>query len=130
MNEMQSEQRYWVVLMESPSRYSVRVVTEDMLSDYAGFNSDTIDEEIADALDFVEPAYILPDLQDAVGIVKANAADTDTLLIPDNVRMLLEVDQMDQQLSLQHAEKGLSAMLRLLEDIANYEQKENYDEQD
>tara|TARA_B100000287_G_C20331393_1_gene661926 strand:- start:297 stop:677 length:381 start_codon:yes stop_codon:yes gene_type:complete len=124
------DKRYWVVLMESPSRYSIRVITEDMLSDHADFESDTIDEEIADALDFVEPAYILPDLQNAIQIVKANAAETDTLLIPDNIRMLMEVDEMDQQLAIQNAEKDLKAMLRLLEDLRNYEPKENYDEQD
>tara|TARA_B100000085_G_scaffold217838_1_gene202423 strand:+ start:97 stop:477 length:381 start_codon:yes stop_codon:yes gene_type:complete len=124
------DKRYWVVLMESPSRYSIRVVTEDMLSDHADFESDTIDEEIADALDFVEPAYILPDLQNAIQIVKVNAAETDTLLIPDNIRMLMEVDEMDQQLAMQNAEKDLKAMLRLLEDLRNYEPKENYDEQD
>tara|TARA_R100000005_G_C4968419_1_gene182313 strand:+ start:545 stop:925 length:381 start_codon:yes stop_codon:yes gene_type:complete len=124
------DKRYWVVLMESPSRYSIRVVTEDMLSDHADFESDTIDEEIADALDFVEPAYILPDLQNAIQIVKANAAETDTLLIPDNIRMLMEVDEMDQQLAMQNAEKDLKAMLRLLEDLRNHEPKENYDEQD
>lgn len=129
MNDMH-DKRYWVVLMESPSRYSIRVVTEDMLSDHADFESDTIDEEIADALDFVEPAYILPDLQNAIQIVKANAAETDTLLIPDNIRMLMEVDEMDQQLAIQNAEKDLKAMLRLLEDLRNYEPKENYDEQD
>ena len=129
MNDMH-DKRYWVVLMESPSRYSIRVVTEDMLSDHADFESDTIDEEIADALDFVEPAYILPDLQNAIQIVKANAAETDTLLIPDNIRMLMEVDEMDQQLAMQNAEKDLKAMLRLLEDLRNYEPKENYDEQD
>ena len=129
MNDMH-DKRYWVVLMESPSRYSIRVITEDMLSDHADFESDTIDEEIADALDFVEPAYILPDLQNAIQIVKANAAETDTLLIPDNIRMLMEVDEMDQQLAMQNAEKDLKAMLRLLEDLRNYEPKENYDEQD
>ena len=129
MNDMH-DKRYWVVLMESPSRYSIRVVTEDMLSDHADFESDTIDEEIADALDFVEPAYILPDLQNAIQIVKVNAAETDTLLIPDNIRMLMEVDEMDQQLAIQNAEKDLKAMLRLLEDLRNYEPKENYDEQD
>ncbi len=129
MNDMH-DKRYWVVLMESPSRYSIRVITEDMLSDHADFESDTIDEEIADALDFVEPAYILPDLQNAIQIVKANAAETDTLLIPDNIRMLMEVDEMDQQLAIQNAEKDLKAMLRLLEDLRNYEPKENYDEQD
>jgi len=129
VNDMH-DKRYWVVLMESPSRYSIRVVTEDMLSDHADFESDTIDEEIADALDFVEPAYILPDLQNAIQIVKANAAETDTLLIPDNIRMLMEVDEMDQQLAIQNAEKDLKAMLRLLEDLRNYEPKENYDEQD
>ncbi len=129
MNDMH-DKRYWVVLMESPSRYSIRVVTEDMLSDHADFESDTIDEEIADALDFVEPAYILPDLQNAIQIVKANAAETDTLLIPDNIRMLMEVDEMDQQLAMQNAEKDLKAMLRLLEDLRNHEPKENYDEQD
>ena len=129
MNDMH-DKRYWVVLMESPSRYSIRVVNEDMLSDHADFESDTIDEEIADALDFIEPAYILPDLQNAIQIVKVNAAETDTLLIPDNIRMLMEVDEMDQQLSMQHAEKDLKAMLRLLEDLRNYEPKENYDEQD
>ncbi len=129
MNDMH-DKRYWVVLMESPSRYSIRVVTEDMLSDHADFESDTIDEEIADALDFVEPAYILPDLQNAIQIVKVNAAETDTLLIPDNIRMLMEVDEMDQQLAMQNAEKDLKAMLRLLEDLRNYEPKENYDEQD
>ena len=129
MNDMH-DKRYWVVLMESPSRYSIRVITEDMLSDHADFESDTIDEEIADALDFVEPAYILPDLQNAIQIVKVNAAETDTLLIPDNIRMLMEVDEMDQQLAMQNAEKDLKAMLRLLEDLRNYEPKENYDEQD
>ena len=129
MNDMH-DKRYWVVLMESPSRYSIRVITEDMLSDHADFESDTIDEEIADALDFVEPAYILPDLQNAIQIVKVNAAETDTLLIPDNIRMLMEVDEMDQQLAIQNAEKDLKAMLRLLEDLRNYEPKENYDEQD
>ena len=129
MNDMH-DKRYWVVLMESPSRYSIRVITEDMLSDHADFESDTIDEEIADALDFVEPAYILPDLQNAIQIVKANSAETDTLLIPDNIRMLMEVDEMDQQLAMQNAEKDLKAMLRLLEDLRNYEPKENYDEQD
>ena len=129
MNDMH-DKRYWVVLMESPSRYSIRVITEDMLSDHADFESDTIDEEIADALDFVEPAYILPDLQNAIQIVKANAAETDTLLIPDNIRMLMEVDEMDQQLAMRNAEKDLKAMLRLLEDLRNHEPKENYDEQD
>lgn len=129
MNDMH-DKRYWVVLMESPSRYSIRVVTEDMLSDHADFESDTIDEEIADALDFVEPAYILPDLQNAIQIVKVNAAETDTLLIPDNIRMLMEVDEMDQQLAMRNAEKDLKAMLRLLEDLRNHEPKENYDEQD
>ena len=129
MNDMH-DKRYWVVLMESPSRYSIRVITEDMLSDHTDFESDTIDEEIADALDFVEPAYILPDLQNAIQIVKVNAAETDTLLIPDNIRMLMEVDEMDQQLAMQNAEKDLKAMLRLLEDLRNYEPKENYDEQD
>ena len=129
MNDMH-DKRYWVVLMESPSRYSIRVITEDMLSDHADFESDTIDEEIADALDFVEPAYILPDLQNAIQIVKVNAAETDTLLIPDNIRMLMEVDEMDQQLAMRNAEKDLKAMLRLLEDLRNHEPKENYDEQD
>ena len=130
MNEMQSEKRYWVILMESPSRYSIRVLTEDMLSDNASFNAETLDEEVMDTLEFVEPAYILPDLQNAVALVKANSDETDVLLIPDNVKVLLECDEMDQQLAIQHAEKDLKAMLRLLEDIANYNPQENYDEQD
>lgn len=130
MNEMQSEQRYWVILMESPSRYSIRVVTEDMLSDNASFDADTLDDEIMETLEYVEPAYILPDLQNAVALVKANSAETDVLLIPDNIKVLLECDEMDAQLAIQHAEKDLKAMLRLLEDIAKHNPQENYDEQD
>mgnify|MGYP004403310507 FL=1 len=116
--------------MESPSRYSIRVVTEDMLSDNASFDADTLDDEIMETLEYVEPAYILPDLQNAVALVKANSEETDVLLIPDNIKVLLECDEMDAQLAIQHAEKDLKAMLRLLEDIAKHNPQENYDEQD